>query len=61
MRRNVLLLLAAILVVLVPAELYLRVRAARNRASIRGTMDERALCTEASSDRRLLYTYSRRM
>jgi lysophospholipase L1-like esterase len=58
MRRNLLLLLIALLVVLVPAEFYLRVQAARDRAGIRGTMDERELCTEASPDKRLLYTYT---
>lgn len=58
MRRNLLLLVIALLVVLVPAEFYLRAQAARDRAQIRGNMDERALCTEASPDKRLLYTYT---
>lgn len=58
MRRNLLLLLIAVLVVLVPAELVLRAQAERERARIRGNMDERALCTEASPDKRLLYTYT---
>jgi hypothetical protein len=58
MRRNLLLLLVALLVVLIPAEVYLRVKAARERTRIRGDMDERALCTEASPDKRLLYTYT---
>ncbi|HEU4365563.1 MAG TPA: SGNH/GDSL hydrolase family protein [Candidatus Krumholzibacteria bacterium] len=58
MRRNLLLLMIALLAVLIPAELYLRAQAARDRAQIRGNMDERALCTEPSPDRRLLYTYT---
>lgn len=58
MRRNLLLLVIALLVVLVPAEFYLRAQAARDRVHIRGNMDERALCTEASPDKRLLYTYT---
>jgi hypothetical protein len=58
MRRNLLLLLVALLVVLIPAEIYLRVQAAKERTRIRGGMDERALCTEASPDKRLLYTYT---
>jgi hypothetical protein len=46
MRRNLLLLVVAMLLVLAPAEIYLRVQASRDRARIRGNMDERALCTE---------------
>jgi lysophospholipase L1-like esterase len=57
MRRNLPLLLVALVVVLVPAELYLRARAARARDAIRAGMDERELCTTASPDPRLLYTY----
>jgi hypothetical protein len=58
MRRNLLLLVVAMLLVLAPAEIYLRVQASRDRARIRGNMDERALCTEKSPDKRLLYTYT---
>lgn len=58
MRRNLILLLVTLLVVFIPAELYLRAQAVRERARIRGNMDERALCTEASTDKRLLYTYT---
>ncbi|HEX5130869.1 MAG TPA: SGNH/GDSL hydrolase family protein [Candidatus Krumholzibacteria bacterium] len=58
MRRNVLLLVIALLVVLIPAEIYLRVQANQDRARIRGGMDERALCTEQSKDKRLIYTYT---
>jgi hypothetical protein len=58
MRRTLLLLVVAMLLVLAPAEIYLRVQASRDRARIRGNMDERALCTEKSPDKRLLYTYT---
>jgi lysophospholipase L1-like esterase len=57
MRRNLLLLLIALLVVLVPAELVLRARAGKVREAIRAGMDERELCTMPSPDPRLLYTY----
>ena len=57
MRRNLLLLVFALLLVLVPAELVLRARAARTRDAIRAGMDARELCTMPSSDPRLIYTY----
>jgi hypothetical protein len=58
MRRNLLLLLPAILAVAISAEIYLRVQVARERTRIRDSMNGRALCTEASPDERLLYTYT---
>ena len=57
MRRNMLLLVAALLVVLVPGELVLRARAGRAREAIRAGFGEGELCTMASSDPRLIYTY----
>lgn len=57
MRRNLLLLLVALLLVLVPAELVLRARAGRAREAIRAGMDARELCTKPSPDPRLIYTY----
>ena len=46
------------LVMLVPAELYLRAQASHERERIRAAMGKRGLCTEASPDRRLLYKYT---
>ena len=58
MRRNLLLLVVVMLVMLVPAELYLRTQASHERERIRAAMGKRGLCTERSPDRRLLYKYT---
>lgn len=44
-------------VVFASADVYLRSQAAKARDAIRATLDTRELCTEASSDPRLIYTY----
>jgi lysophospholipase L1-like esterase len=54
---NLLLLLVSCVIVLGGAEAFLRVRAERARAAIRATFNESKLCTMASVDKRLIYTY----
>lgn len=58
MKRNLIALMIALLLVGLAAELSLRFRATRGRERIRANMDARELCTEASNDPRLLYTYT---
>ena len=54
---NVVLLIAVMVVALGGAELFLRQRASHARAALRAQMGDHALCTMASPDRRLIYTY----
>ncbi len=58
MKRNLLVLLATLLVIAAASEAVLRVRAGKERARIRAAMRERGLCTQPAKDRRLLYTYT---
>jgi lysophospholipase L1-like esterase len=54
---NLLLLTVVVLATLGGAELFLRQRASHARDALRAQMGERALCTTASPDPRLIYTY----
>jgi len=55
--KNLLLLLGTCAIVLGGTEAFLRVRAKHTRAAIRATFDDSKLCTMASVDKRLIYTY----
>ncbi len=57
MRRNLLLIVVALLVVLIPTEVVLRLQAARERERMRAGLGEHVLCTKQARDRRLIYTY----
>ncbi len=58
MKRNLVILAVTIVLLAVGAELVLRTLAAKNHERIRASMDERELCTEASPNPRLIYTYT---
>ncbi len=58
MVRNILMCLTVIFLLAASGELALRARASSERERLRANMDARALCTERSPDRRLLYTYT---
>lgn len=57
MNRNWILTIVSLLVVMTAAEVTLRVQAAHERARIRATLGDKALCTQRAKDRRLIYTY----
>lgn len=58
LKRNLLILVVTIVALALGAEALLRALASRDRERIRAEMDERALCTEASPNPRLIYTYT---
>jgi hypothetical protein len=57
-KRNLAIFAVTILLLAAGAEALLRALAARDRERIRASMDERELCTEASPNPSLLYTYT---